>query len=179
MEIAKQIRTFKQKINYKIILILLLNVVFIFAFLVAYLCNPMNTAVTHALIRDHLFLSHKCMFYLPEGVNFLYRKQNKLDYLVFPLFKDSLQENFVYVSDYRSLKKEDFHDPVMLNPDDFVVSKEFDSVFFMDSTFQWCFKKEYTEKCFYASKNSVNMKYFASRLDSINAYLKCIVGAKK
>ena len=158
--------------------VLLLNLVFVCLFVFCSLNYSMEKAVANAFVRDSFFVKKECMNFLPRNVNFLYRKKRGLDYLVFPSIADSVQENYVYILDYPFLKKNAFVKPMALELGDYEIETIFDSVFFMDSVYRWCYKKEMYQ-CFLADRSSTGSEFFATRLDSVRAYLKCNVGRRK
>lgn len=139
--------------------------------------NIVERGTANLFVRNELTPT-KCLKYAPYGM--LYRKQGMYDYLIFPMFNDSVAEYYAYMLDERTFRKNrNMHEqPVSLDIAAFEKTSFIDMAFAKDTLDQWCYKTDGENLCFLAGKEFENVERFAARMDSITAYLKCVLGVK-
>ena len=151
------------------------NVAFVLLWIFSSIGNITKIAKSYAYVRDQVVGPRKCLAQLPVGVYFSNRIKENLTYLVFPFYKEPVEEFFIFVVD--SLQRDFSHvDSESLDIKDFKKNSFYDPVL-KDSVDQFCYdmgKKE----CFIASKTSTLFGEFANKLDSISAYVQCFMERK-
>ncbi len=149
--------------------IIIANVIIV-AFYITYVDKRyFEDIFTNVFIRDCFFMPNICLNRLPENIRFLYRAQNNDSLLVFSLHQASVYEYYVFEYNRSFLEIMNF-EKSSINDNNFKITPLPNN-----NAKRWCKNKNEKEICFRSTEKNTNTEYFASRLDSVGAFLKCLI----